>query len=241
MDEVKKKVLLDLFVSPWTVLPVAGGLSAWLLSWAIDGSAALNVVGLAGVLAGLGMIATRLIFGLEEITHDAYAYLHERTRQEQEAALDDLDRRLSGDNDDRTQTCLRELRQLYRLFQEQVQDGKISGSTHRILDQVEKMFRACVTQLEKSYELWTSAQSLSGTARKSLLTQRDGVVAEVVETIRHLGRTVEQLHAFRRDESASELARLREELDDTIRVARRAEERIASLGQENVYDQAEFQ
>jgi hypothetical protein len=241
MDEVKKKVLLDLFVSPWTVLPVAGGISAWLLSWAVDGSAALNVAGLVGVLGGLGMLATRLIFGLEEITHDAYAYLHERTRQEQEAALDDLDRRLSSDNDDRTQACLRELRQLYQLFQEQVTEGRISGSTHRILDQVERMFRACVAQLEKSYELWNAAQPLSGTARKSLLKQRDEVVAEVVETIRHLGRTVEQLHAFRRDENASELARLREELDDTLRVARRAEQRIATLGQEQVYDPADFQ
>ena len=61
MDDVKKKVLLDLFVSPWTVLPLAGGLSVWMLSWAAEGSAFLNVAGLAGVIAILAMRRLRRV------------------------------------------------------------------------------------------------------------------------------------------------------------------------------------
>jgi hypothetical protein len=241
MDKVKNKVLLDLFVSPWTVLPVAGGLSAWMLSWAVDGSGLLNLAGLAGVLGGIGMLATRLIFGLEEITHDAYAYLREQERQEQEASLDALDRRLTSDNDDRTQQCLRDLRELYRLFQKQVQEGKISGSTNRILDQVERLFRGCVRQLEQSYELWRTAEKLSGPARKTLLQKRDEVIEEVLVTIGHLGKTIEQLHSFRSRQGESELAKLREEMDETLRVARRTEMRMANLEKEAAYDQAEFE
>ena len=64
MDSVRKKVLLDLFASPWSVVPIAGGLSAWLLSWAVDGHMALNMAGLIGVMGGIGVMATRVIFGL---------------------------------------------------------------------------------------------------------------------------------------------------------------------------------
>jgi hypothetical protein len=241
MDDVKKKVLLDLFVSPWTVLPVAGGLSAWLLSWGIDGSTVLNVAGLAGVLGGIGMLATRLIFGLEDITHNAYVHLHEQQRGQQQAALDALDQRLSTDHDDRTQQCLRELRHLHGAFQNQVREGKITGSTHRVLDRVEQLFRACVRQLEQSYELWRTGEKLSGTARRSLLKERDEVVLEVVQTIEHLGKTIEQLHSVKVKQNESELARLREELDETMRVARRAEERMASLGKPEIRDQADYE
>ena len=72
MDKVKKKVLLDLFGSPGAVLPIVAGMSAWVLSWAIDGNTLLNLGGLVGVLGGAGFLATRLIFGLERITENAF-------------------------------------------------------------------------------------------------------------------------------------------------------------------------
>jgi hypothetical protein len=241
MDDVRKKVLLDLFVSPWTVLPVVGGLSAWMLSWAVDGNSLLNLTGLAGVLGGAGMLATRIIFGLENITQNAFTYLHEQKRAEQEAALDTLDQRLSLDRDDRTQESLRELRQIYRIFQEKGQQGKITGSSHQLLDRVERLFRACVQRLEQSYELWKSAQALSGEARRALLAERDEIVDEVVVTVRHLGKSVEQFYTLHDQESESELATLRDELEETLRVAQRAEQRMASLGKSLDYEPSEFE
>ena len=40
--DVRRKVLLDLFASPGTLLPTVGGLSALILSWAIDGGSSLS-------------------------------------------------------------------------------------------------------------------------------------------------------------------------------------------------------
>ncbi|MEE8450823.1 MAG: hypothetical protein V3R99_02880 [Thermoguttaceae bacterium] len=226
--DVRRKVLLDLFASPSTLLPIVGGVSALILSWAIDGGPALSMLGLAGLLGGMGWFATRLIFGLEDITSNAYEFLHEQQRHKQEEALDDLDNRLRKDRDPRTQESLRQLRELYGKFVGDVQSGKINRSTHEILEIVEELFRTSVAQLEVSYQLWQTSRTLGKEAKQKMLAQRDEVVEEVVDTIRHLGTTIEQFFAFTRKKNKDNLGRLREELDEAIRVARRTEERMAS-------------
>lgn len=241
MDKVKKKVLLDLFGSPGTVLPIAVGLSAWMLSWAVDGSTALNLGGLVGVLGGVGFLATRLIFGLEKITENAFQYLNDQKREVQERALDSLESRLRGDEDPRTQTYLRHLRELYMNFQEDLRSGRVAGAARTVQEQVEKLFQAAVKHLEHSYHLWITAGRLTGDARRTLLDERERVVQEVQDTVEHLSRTIEQFHTFRAKASEVELARLREELDETMQIARRAEARLESLGKPNTYDLREFE
>lgn len=241
MDRVKKKVLLDIFASPWTLVPVAAGLSAFIVSWGFDGVTWLNMAGLSGLLAGAGGLATRLIFGVEKLTQDAYRYLNEQQKREREAALDQLDRQLSSEPDPRTEDCLRQLRRLYAGFQDDVAAGRITGQTHLIMGQVEQVFRATVSQLELSYELWTKAQTLRGKARDALLDQREQVIQEVMKTINHLVRTIEQFHTFQVKRNTSELERLRAELDETLLVARRTEQRLADIDQPKTYEPSDFE
>ncbi|MDA1051982.1 MAG: hypothetical protein O3C40_16065 [Planctomycetota bacterium] len=241
MDKVKKKVLLDLFGSPGTVLPIVAGMSAWMLSWAVDGSMLLNLGGLVGVLGGVGFLATRLIFGLEKITENAFQYLNDQRREAQEQALDLLEVRLRGDEDPRTQTYLRDLRTLYTDFQDDLRSGRVAGAARTVLEQVEKLFQAAVKHLEHSYHLWVTAGRMSDDARQALLEERERVVQEVQETVEHLSKTIEQFHSFRVKASEAELAKLREELDETMQVARRAEARLESLGTEITHDPREFE
>lgn len=241
MDEVKKKVFLDLFASPSTVLPVVGGLSAWMLSWAVDGNLWLNLGGLVGLLGGCGLLATRWIFGLEEITEQAHQYLHQQEHQQQQRALDALEHRLRGDQDPRTQTYLRRLRALHQSFQDDVERGKLSGPARSILAHVEKLFQAAVKHLQHSYHLWETAARLSGPAGSSIQEERERVIQEVRETIDHLGHTIEQFHCFQVKQSETELAKLRRELDETMRVARRAEDRVAAIGREKDYGGTVFE
>jgi len=241
MDKVKRKVLLDLFGSPGTVLPIVAGMSAWMLSWAVDGNTLLNLGGLVGVLGGAGFLATRLIFGLERITENAFQYLNDQKRETQQQALDSLELRLRGDEDPRTQTYLRQLRELYTTFQDDLRNGRVAGAASTVLEQVEKLFQAAVKHLEHSYHLWITAGRMSGDARHALLDERERVVQEVQDTVEHLSKTIEQFHSFRVKASEAELAKLREELDETMQVARRAEARLESLGKENTYDLREFE
>lgn len=238
MDEVKKKVLLDLFVSPWTLIPAVGGLSAWMISWGAGGDPTLNLIGLAGVLVGAGIQASRLIFGVEKLTEQAHGYQTEKRRTEQKAALDGLSLRLARDDDPRTQECLVRLRALYRSFEEEPATGHAAIA---IGEKVEKLFHAAVRQLERSLELWSKAKRLPPGTRKPLLEQRREAVDEVVLTVNHLTRTVAQYHAFHADDNDDELAKLREELDATIEVARRADDRMDTLGKSPAYDESEFE
>lgn len=238
MNDVRKKVLLDLFVSPWTIVPLVGGLSAWMVSWGMNGDTTLNLLGLAGVLAGLGIQASRLIFGLEKITENAQSYLSTQEKQEREARLDKLASNLRQDDDPRTEECLRRLRRLYASFEE---EQPTNQTVITIREKVDKLFHAAVLQLERSYELWVKAKRLPGPTGRPLLAERKEAIDEVVRTVNHLTRTVEQYQAFQIKDSHEELAKLREELDTTIEIARRADDRIEAMDDFSKYDQAEYE
>lgn len=241
MDEVKKKVYLDVFASPGTLLPIAGGLTAWIASWAIGGNAAMNFAGVAGVLTGVGVLATRLILQLDKITQKAYEHTLEKQRHEQEAALEHLRERLVRDRDPRTQNCLEELRLLYARLKEKVDKGHVNAAAFGVIEGVDRIFHTCIAQLEHSVELWETAKQMRGSARDELLQQREQLVLEICETVDHLGKSVEKFHAVTTNKNRSELARLRSELDQSMQVARDVARRTEQLTQTYVDRSEEFE
>lgn len=235
-DAVRRKVWLDIFAAPTTLFPVAGGLTALMASWAIGGNSTLNFAGIAGVLGGIGILASRLILGLDKLTQDAYDYFVERQRSEQEHSLELLDEQLVKDRDSRTQNCLRELRHLYSRLKTKVDSGRITPGAYDVIEGIDNMFQACVKQLGHSLELWETAKTMRGPARETILQQRDELVEEICSTVIHLGKTVEQFHLVTTQKNREDLARLREELDESLEIARRVEERKSELGEDRQYD-----
>jgi hypothetical protein len=113
---------------------------------------------------------------------------------------------------------------------------------HQVVEQVEQIFRASVQQLRRSLELYQISQKLSGKTKADILAERERVIQEVIETRQHLGATIEQFQTFATRRNQSELSHLREELDETLRVARKTEQRMATIGQnETTYDESEFE
>ena len=241
MDEVKRKVYLDLFASPLNLIPLAAGLTSLMASWAVGGSSALTLAGIAGVLGSAGVTMTRMILGLEGMTEQAYNYQLEKQRQEREQALDQLLHRLQQDRDPRTENCLRELRSLYESLQTAAEKGNITTSAYEILAGMDKVFNQCVKQLEHSHALWETAQRLMGPARKSLLQQRDQVVQEVCDTVVEVGKKVDRYLLTTTQRNQSELAKVRRELDESIEAARRAEQRTAALERSARAEAMEFE
>ncbi|MCA9123298.1 MAG: hypothetical protein H6821_01255 [Planctomycetaceae bacterium] len=241
MDEVKKKVLMAVFAAPSSLLPIFGGLGALAVSWAGGGNAYLFIAGVAGVAGGVGLMAYRWAFGLEKLTASAFTEINAQQRQEQEDKLDSLEAKLRGDRDPRTQTYLRHLRELYRDFQSDLNEGRVSASARTVLMDVENLFRAAVKHLEQSYHLWETASRMAGEPRRAMLEAREQVVQEVHKSVEHVSKIIEQFHTFRVKEDESELAKLRQELDNTMQAARRAEERVAAFGKPSNYDISEFE
>lgn len=229
MDEVKRKVYLDLFASPWNLLPLGGGITALMASWAVGGDPMLTMTGVAGVLTGFGVTASRLIWGLESLTEKAYGYQIDKQNKAKEGQLDQLDEKLTGDRDPRTEACLRELRILIASLQTAAEKGKINTASYEVMDGVGKVFDECVKQLEHSHSLWETARRMRGPARESILKQRDQVVRDVCESAVHVGQVVDGYLHTETARNKSELGKVRSELDQTIEAARRAEARTSEL------------
>ena len=229
MDEVKRKVYLDLFASPWNLIPLAGGLTALMASWATGGDPTLTMAGIGGVLAGVGVTASRLIWGIEGLTEKAYGYHLDKRQKDQERKLDRLDDKLTKDRDPRTQTCLRELRTLKHSLQLAAEKGNITTASYEVMEGVNKVVDQSVKQLEHSHSLWETARRMHGPARESIMLQRDEVIQDVVHTVVDVGKMVDKYLLNETKRNKSELGKVRRELEESIEAARRAEERTADL------------
>ncbi|MEM8678679.1 MAG: hypothetical protein AAGF97_04895 [Planctomycetota bacterium] len=241
MDEVRRKIYLDLFASPWTLLPLVGGLTALLGSWAVGGNTELTFAGIAGVMAGAGIFASRIIFGLEQLTERAYSYVIERQQRQQLKALNSLKRKLQRDEDPRTEKLLTLLWQMYKTLEQDIKEGKIGTAAHEVLEGVDRLFTVCVDHLERSYDLWRKSKRMRGDGRDSALRRRETLISEVEESAGFLAKKIDQLEIIADDAHQSELARLRAELDESIRVAREVENRKTELTENESYDPSEFE
>ncbi len=229
VDSVKRKVLSELFFAPSVVLPIVGGISAGLLSWATSGSSYLTGAAVVGILGGIGWMLTRMIFKVEAITEEAMqAELDQRLRRENEE-LDRLARQLRTDRDHRTQDYLTLLRSMREEFEKAAYQPGVQFRSARVREQVSLVFQAAVDQLRQSYRLWELSENLVGEARDKVLANREQVLSEIGATVDRLQATVDQFHELLGKDEKVDLAAMREELEATMRIAQRTEQRMREI------------
>lgn len=229
MDPVKRKVISELFFAPSVVLPIVGGISAALLSWASAGNAYMTGAAAVGILGGVGWMLTRMIFKVEDITDKAMqAELNKRLAEESQA-LDDLARQLRTDRDHRTQDYLTLLRSLRQDFEDTANQPGTKFRSAQLREKVGLVFEAAVDQLRQSYRLWELSENLAGPARDKVLANREQVLTEIDATIDRLQTTVKQFQYMIKADNTVDLATMRDELDATMRIAKRTEERMRQI------------
>ena len=235
--EIRKKVLLDIFADPATLIPVVGGASVLMLAWAASAGPLLTFLGLGGILGGIGWLGTRLIFGIEKLTEDAYKEQQKQKQDRRERELDDLDTRLvSSGRDPRDQNALRSLRAM------QVQLRQENKADSSIVEKLDELFNSCVTQLKYCADMYDASKSLSGEGKKKILAERERVLIEVEKSVEFYGTTLEQIKTLQLKSNGENLSEKRDELERSLAIAKRVEERMSGIGRtDKPYDEAEFQ
>jgi len=237
--KLRKKILLDLISHPFTLFPFAGGATLFIMSWILDiDSLVFPFISFCGLLISIGGFFTNLIMNLDKISKKAFEELQVESQENQEKMLDSLDKRLQEDGDSRTERYLRELRSLTMTFE----DGKAwsnnldTRSAFEIESKVRDLFYGCVSYLERTLELWHLAQEVdSKRGEEIVLKQREKIIDDIESSVQQLGKVLEgvlSLGISKNDDT--ELARIRDELDQSLEIARRVENRMNDFNRDNI-------
>jgi hypothetical protein len=226
LDDLRKRILNEIFVAPSVVLPISGGGTAWLLSWALGGVASLNLVGLVGVMVGIGWFATRFIFQLDSITEKAMRDQIASRLREEEKKLDELDQKLYADRDQRPRDYLMLLRTNRAELEKIAQTPGIQIRSMEIVKQARQLFWAATEQLEQAHRLSQLATRLMGDEKQRVLEQREGCLKESKESVEHLRSAVATFRQFVEQEQERDMDTLQKDLEQSLQSARRSEERM---------------
>lgn len=230
-DTFRKRVVVKVAKSPAVLLPTV--LGAWAAAMALllgDPASFFGFLGVTGVLAGLGIGATKLILGTESVAAEVMEEARDAKRKADEDRLDAVERRLEKTRDPRTFSDIRLLRQLYKRHADAVDNAKFHVPAD-VAAMSEQIYHSCVDALERSAALWETAQAMATRqARGELMEKRQQVLDEVAQSVQQWALTLDRLQAapLQRGDEAG-LARLREELDMGLQVARRVEQRMHDL------------
>lgn len=230
--KVRRKMLLNALAAPSTAVPLLAGLTACVGAWATGIRPDLGLLaGLAGLLGAAGMFFTQLFLSGEETAKQAIGEVEAEELAGHEQVLDALDVRLRKDNDPRTEAALRDLRNLHRAFDEAATapDADLGAATAAGIDSgARELFEQCVKSLERSMDLWDTAQKLrTRSAREPILNQREEIVQEVLQSIRQLGQILAAMQNLDAGNGGpAQLTRLSKELDQRLAVAKQVERRV---------------
>ncbi len=233
--QLRNRVFRKAATSPWTSVPaVIGGVALGV--GAVAASPVTIFAGLVGVLTAVGSWATQLLVRTDRLTQQTFQEMQAEDARQRERELDNLYRRLRKDDDSHTQRSLRQLRELYERFRENNQWSTAVDrrSAVEIAATIEKLFSACIASLERSLEMWEAAKKMATeSARARLLAQRQGLLKEIAASIDQFAVTVDEVQSLAITKRGSDdLARFREELDQSLDVARRVEQRMHDLESE---------
>jgi len=240
--QIRRKVFLRLLGHPAVVMPFVLGVTGCTAAWALDWPSALGWFAMvAGALTSAGAYFTRLILDNGKTASAVVTEMEQHAQQANKAALDDLDRRLvEADNDARPESALRDLRALVRAMDDYAgkTDGLHAPAVVDVRSRVQQIFDSSVRSLEQTLQLGATAKQLRmAEARKPLLEQREKIIADIQAGVTQLGATVAALQRLGTGaQSTRELARLRDELDQSLEIASRVEERLNTLLDQSAVD-----
>lgn len=226
----RRKYLLNLATAPSVFVPAIGGLSTLFAAWGLGLPGVVPFLGFVTAAIGLAMFATKFLSGDEKLAKSALSDLEAELENERARALDDLALRLAEDDDPRDEQLLSDLRRLSREFHrvDFWPEALTSTSTFDLMTGIETLFDGCVVSLERQVRLVDIANKMTTQeARGPLEAERERILNEVKACISQLGSIYASVQQLGRVESRpADLAQVRGELDRSLQVAARVQDRM---------------
>ncbi|MBW1807270.1 MAG: hypothetical protein JRJ87_03690 [Deltaproteobacteria bacterium] len=234
-SSIKKRILSKLLRHPGILFLFMAGVTDLATLWAFGINSGIGFfAGVACILGAIGWFLSRLLLGSDNLAREVLAEMKEEAQEDHNDKLDQLEKRLEEDGDPRTEKLLRGLREITEIFHESQSNSSPlnSSSTFDILTGVEQLFSRSVLSLEKTLQLWQTAQRISAAeARDPILEKRERIIEDVDKSIRQLGKILAGIQCLGTgaDSEESDLARIREELNQSLEVAKNVEKRMKTL------------
>jgi len=231
--EIRKRVLTRLAASPLVLGPIMLGFSAMVAGWALDVKqmALCLFGGIAGLMMGMGTFLTQWMIGGQKVAQEV---ISEWQLEQSEKKIKDLDLLesilIEADEDPRPEETLKDLRALVNTFEtlEDHKDGNAWPMVMEVRMQVESLFSHCVGLIRQTHSLWeTASQLTTNDAKAPILAQRESLIDEVQGCVSQLSQTMVSLQNMNQVEATTDrLKQLRTELDQSLAVAQKVEERM---------------
>ena len=177
--------------------------------------------GFLGLLIGLGSFLTNLTFNLEKITQRVIRQQSKQELAKKQKELDKLDKKLTRTDDETDEAVLRNLRVLHKSFSKDA-----NNIPTNMLDIFSDIFENCIAKLEKSYEIYLTAQEMLGDAKKQLLLHRKKLIKDVEDSVLELAGTINEIRVLKLKSEDTVLENLQKKLSSQLEVAKATEESL---------------
>lgn len=155
--------------------------------------------------------------------------LAEEALQKEEKHLNELQKRLANDRDPRTEQYLILLRENRTELERIARTPGIELRSLEIVKQARQLFWAASDQLDQSMKMYELAQKLNGVEKQGVLAQRERCLEEARESSEHLSAAIATFRQFADKTLERDMDTLQLELAESIRAAKRSEERMREL------------
>jgi hypothetical protein len=198
-------------------------------------------IGVGSATFGIGMAIWRLTRGRRATEEAVIQQFRNEADRQHYAYLRSLQRKLRRDRDATTGRLLRQLREIHKRMVEADVFATVASTSPQdsskawqseVRDQMAKLYESSVGSLERSYKLWSNAQSVADhKLQQELLSSRSQLLKEVEESVQRLGKTLDQMQvsSIKTEQPQNELSELRQELEQGLTVAENIEKRIKEL------------
>ena len=224
MKDLRSRVLYNLFLHPLVASAFVVGFVLLVLSF--EGPRVFRFYGFGLLAIAVVTLMLRATVLFQNVVSCSFAQIYEEKNRTQRKQLDDLDIKLSNDDEPRNEKALRELRDVYETLAQTVQSGIVRE--YDFLNTAQKLFTHCVANLRESYLKRRNANHLPSESKIVLIQQSEELLKEVEVGVSSLAKALVEIQGLN-GPRRGELSEIQKELEDRIQFAKKVEEKVQNL------------